>query len=124
MSVSLYNGNNTIFFGDGSYQSDLPIATGQSWSSPTRAYDTLYTNSTTRTIIVAITVSHTDVVGAGSVDVDGVTLGRIGVLNASNAVGGANKYGAHFFVKPGSTYKLSSISGVAVPSIWDWAELK
>ena len=126
MSISLYNGNNTIIFNNGSYQSDMPITTGQSWSTPTRAIDTLYTNSTSKTIFVNITTSHRDTASsAGGIYVDGVLLSKIGVFN-SPSTGGNNKYGAFFFVKPGSTYKIATLGaevGNIGLEIWNWSEL-
>jgi hypothetical protein len=124
MSISLYNANNTLIFNNGSYQTDDAICTGQSWQSPTRVVNTLYTNSTTKPITVAITVSiGNNLAQAATIDIDGLTLGRLGCSNG-NASGGNNRYQAQFYVKPGSTYKFTTVSGNGDPSIVAWAELR
>jgi hypothetical protein len=124
MSIQLYNGNNTIFFNDGSYQTDVPISLGQTWQSPARAVNTLYTNSTSKTIVVAITVQiGNSLAQAATIDIDGVSLGRLGCSNG-NPSGGNNRYQAQFYVKPGSTYKFTTVAGNGDPSIASWAELR
>jgi len=124
MSISLYNANNTLIFNDGSYQTDDAISTGQTWQSPTRAIDTLYTNSTTKPIVVAITVTiGNSLAQAATIDIDGVSLGRLGCSNG-NPSGGNNRYQSQFYVKPGSTYKFTTVAGNGAIGITGWAELR
>jgi len=124
MSIQLYNGNNTIIFNNGSYQTDVAICTGQTWQSFSRTVNTLYTNSTSKTIVVAITVSISNSLAtAATIDIDGVPLGRLGCSNG-NPSGGSNRYQAQFYVKPGSTYKFTTVAGNGNPSIAIWAELR
>jgi hypothetical protein len=93
------------------------IGVGQSWQNVTssRAWNTVYTNSTTKPIMVSITPNNT---GSGSTvfyTVDGVIIGQ----GNGDSTNGGTTYPFTFIVPVGSTYK---VSGTRVLGLW--AELR
>jgi hypothetical protein len=111
MSVTL--SANSITFNDGTTESDLGFGLpGQTWQDllASRAYDTTYTNTTSRSIVVSIAISLNGNYPPTTADyadilIDGTARARIG---SSSGYSGCNIYNQTFTVKPNSTYKLST----------------
>jgi hypothetical protein len=110
MAITL-SGTNGVTFPSTSVQSDASVGYGQTWQNLTasRTSGTTYTNSTGKTIVVAISTSGTV---ALSITVGGVLVCSVPSLTASNIVGG------NAIVPNGATYVVSC-SGISV-----WAELR
>jgi len=119
------NGTNSQFLrsdGDGSFSWDTPasIGVGQSWSNLTssRAFNTTYTNSTGKPIMVMVSPIQTqNVVCQGTVIVNGATIG--GWYFYDNASGPA-RFPTSFIVPNGHTYRLT----VTGSTLWYWGELR
>ena len=88
------------------------IGVNQTWSNPSRAANTTYTNSTGKPILVAITNQGSS--SGGGITVAGVTIG-----SWSNN-GNSNFYLMSFIVPNGATYSTFSVVG----SFSYWAELR
>jgi hypothetical protein len=116
-------GSNTITLpaetGTAALKSDV-IGVGQTWQNvgASRATGTTYTNSTGRTIMLAITGLITGSVAfADWLEIGGVVVARVGGVGST-----ANMPAyAYAIVPPGATYKLNTVSGVAFNY---WAELR
>jgi len=93
------------------------IGVSQTWTDVTasRSTGTTYTNSTGKPIQVSIMSTLTGTISpAAWFEVGGVTISRIGGSGAA-----ANMPGYVYAIVPdGATYKLNTVSGVSVPSIW------
>jgi hypothetical protein len=89
----------------------LGLGDGQSWASYSRANNTTYTNSTTRTTAVAA-----NAVGTGSFGCnEQIFVNGNQILRTS--VDAAFWYGSHFFiVPPNNTWRVNFNTGVS--SIW------
>ena len=108
--------------GDGSFSWDTPasIGVGQSWSNLTssRAFNTTYTNSTGKPIMVMVTpIQIQNVTCEGLAIVNGVTIG--GWSFYDNAAGPA-RFPTSFIVPNGHTYRLT----VTGSTLWYWGELR
>lgn len=94
----------------------LPLGVGQTWQNMTaqRQLDTDYTNTTGRTIVIAITkANNTNGTNITTITVDGVQVWR----HWANHAGQANGVGTAI-VPPGSVYR---VGGSALEM---WAELR
>jgi hypothetical protein len=96
-----------------------PLGAGQTWSAPTRAFGTTYTNSTGRPIFVVICVTPPGVNGYVNVIVQGVTIAILGVTSGAASAVPAT---ACFVVPSGATYSSSLVSG-STPTLQYWKEL-
>lgn len=113
-----FGGN--VIFSNGSTQTAAAVGYGQTWQNvgASRATGTTYTNSTGRTIMLAITGLITGSVAfADWLEVGGVVVVRVGGVGST-----ANMPAyAYAIVPPDTTYKLNTVSGVAFNY---WAELR
>jgi hypothetical protein len=90
-----------------------PIGVGQTFQSPSRAFNTTYTNSTGRPIALYIRVGTLSGTGA-TLFVDGVPVaGDSGIPNSASNLS--------CIVPAGSTYIVST---TGTPSLNSWAELR
>jgi hypothetical protein len=96
-----------------------PVGVGQTWSAPTRAFGTTYTNSTGRPIFVVICVTPPGVNGYVNVVVQGQTIAILGVTSAAQSQVPAT---CCFVVPAGATYSSSLVSG-STPGLQYWKEL-
>jgi hypothetical protein len=96
------------------------LGAGQTWSSPTRAFGTTYTNSTGRAIFVVICVTPPGSNGYVNVIVQGVTIAILGVTSGATSSVPAT---ACFVVPDGATYSSSVASG-STPGLQYWKELR
>ena len=106
-----------ILFNDNSTQAASAIGFGQTWQnfSSTRAFNTSYTNSTGRSIMICVVV----VSAGGAYDptwvIGGVTIGRFGAVT-NNGVYNMTTV----IVPPGLTYNLTATSA----NLSNWYELR
>lgn len=99
------------------YVDGQALGVGQSWSDQTasRALSTIYTNTTGRTIVVAVSAVYTD---------DGLSLQVGGVVACRHETGsgtGVHTATIRAEVPPGATYQAVITAGA--PSLSYWAEL-
>jgi hypothetical protein len=116
MAVDI-NGTTGLTFNNGSTQNVGGIGIAQTWQDVvgSRAFNTTYTNSTGKPIMVYVVV----VSAGGGYDpqpiVGGVNLGRFG-----GATNNAGYISASFIVPNGSTYSLAASSA----NLGSWSELR
>lgn len=97
------------------------LGDGQAWQSITasRALNTTYTNSTGRTIFVAVAVTGSSVNTANIQ----VLVNSVIVLDSNIGVNSTADVGDYFFpVPPGQTYRVDLLAGSAV--LRTWSELR
>lgn len=95
---------------DPSWGADAP-GDGQQWSTPSRNSGTAYTNSTGRSIMVAITIGTTGTVQAS---VNGTTWVTVGEASGSDA---DRRNTVSMIVPPGHRYRAQG-------TVYHWAELR
>jgi hypothetical protein len=97
----------------------LAIGEGQTWQDVTgsRGPSTIYTNSTSRSILVAVTSSVTPSPNYFQVSDDGATWVNVGYTGGGSSADNEN---ATFIVPPGARYRLN----VGSASIDNWSELR
>jgi len=119
--------NAGITFPDGTTQATAATSSGlgvvgygQTWASQTRSLGTTYTNSTSRPIMVLITISVPSQNNSYVYfQINGVTVGGFGETSASQPA----MISSHSFIVPaGATY--AAVKQVGAPSIWAWWELR
>lgn len=96
------------------------VGFGQTWQNLTgsRALSTIYRNTTSRPINLAIVVSITSATSVPRLQVDGVVVFGVGSANSSFVT----TYTLAAIVPPGSTYQLDASTGSI--AIHNWAELR
>ena len=95
---------------DPAWGGDAP-GVGQTWQTPARSSGTTYTNSTGRSIMVAITIGLTGNVQAS---VNGTTWVTVGEASGSDA---DRRNTVSMIVPPGHRYRATS-------TVYHWAELR
>jgi hypothetical protein len=109
-----------VTFNSGTTQTDSATGYGQSWQNLTasRAYTTIYTNTTTKPIFVIVSFQSASNADAIEFQVNGVIVWH----GQTNTPGGNYYEGLSVIVPPGGTYQLVAVgpaSGIKV-----WAELR
>lgn len=116
-----------VNFPDGTTQTTAATSTGlgvvgygQTWASQSRSLGVTYTNSTSRPIMVLITISVPSQFNSYVFfQINGVTVGGFGETSASQPA----MISSHSFIVPaGATY--AAIRQVGSPAIWAWWELR
>ena len=95
------------------------LGVGQTWTLPTRAAGTTYTNSTSKPIFVMINITQS-LSGSGNIN---ILVGAVTIFNSSygsNASGSGQPNSAMFIVPAGSTYRINVSGNTGVGT---WAEL-
>ncbi len=96
-----------------------PIGVGQTWqqfTSPARALDTNYTNSTGRPIMVAVSAA------SGTTSYYEVQVGGLAIVRFSTSTTYGATGNAVFIVPNNTVYRVASVLGGAVLPLW--AELR
>lgn len=93
------------------------LGMGQTWTDvkASRTLNTNYTNSTSKPIMVSVSVASTSGVLSLLAYVDGALVGNAGAASGFNTC-------LSFIVPPGKIYQIQAPAGV--PAIATWAELR
>lgn len=105
------------------------IGVRQTWQLVTRVFNTTYTNTTSRPIMVCASIDTGSVSSSGTSifriagTVDGIGVARDGDVR-EGASGAASYATISFIVPPGSTYSISPSTGAATNAMLSVAELR
>ena len=127
-SFGLQSGQTAIYVADGyswNWVGGSGLGVGQGWNNETgsRAFNTIYTNTTGRPIFISVTVSgsQVDTVYSIQILVSGVQVAYSGCL--THAGGGQITASADAIVPPGATYEAIGYGASGV-GLYNWAELR
>lgn len=101
---------------NGAFTTAPVLGVGQTWQNVTgsRALSVTYTNTTTKPIQVAVSLSTTSTVNSSAITVNGVAVDSAGVTQTSSTHN-------HFVIVPvGATYSVSATSATIIA----WTELR
>ena len=86
-----------------------------SWTNPTRAINTTYTNSSTKPLIFWATMSTGATNSSFDAKVNGTTIARVACNSSATQV---NQTGVLIIVPPGGTYSLTVVAASPSSSYW------